>query len=228
MAKTEVSPAVKEKALTLLLVDDHELVRSGLRLLLESSLGHRVLEASSAEAAVTQVRESDPDVVLLDVCMPDHDGLWALAKIRSLRPGVPVLMISTFDDESRIREALDLGAAGFLLKGAGLQQVAESIETARSGCGVYLHPIVAEKLLKVKRSADTEQLTERELDVLTLLVEGATNEEIGSRLFVTEKTVKTHLSAIFRKLAVSNRTQAATKAIREGLIIEAPEATRSA
>jgi DNA-binding NarL/FixJ family response regulator len=220
MAKT-VSPASNEKVLTLLLVDDHELVRSALRLLLESSLGHRVLEASSAESAVAQLRQSDPDIVLLDVCMPEHDGLWALAKIRSLRPHVPVLMISTFDDEAHIREALDLGAAGFLLKGAGLQQVAESIETARSGRGVYLHPIVAEKLLKTNRSADTERLTEREADVLKLLVHGATNEEIGSKLFVTEKTVKTHLSAIFRKLDVSNRTQAATKAMREGIIADA-------
>jgi DNA-binding NarL/FixJ family response regulator len=202
---------------TLLLVDDHELVRSGLRLLLESSLGHKVMEASSGPEALDILRSKRFDVALLDVRMPGRDGLWTLEQIRTLIPDLPVLMLSTYDDEDSIRGSLERGAAGYLLKEAGVAQVAEAIETAFDRRGVYLHPIAAERLVWGHRPESREQMTDRERDVLELLVEGATNDEIAHRLFVTEKTVKTHLSAIFRKLGVSNRTHAATKALRESL-----------
>jgi DNA-binding NarL/FixJ family response regulator len=204
--------------ITVLIVDDHTLMRSALRLLLETSLGHRVTEVSSAQDAVHTVASERFDVVLLDVRMPGKDGLWALERIRDVRPRLPVIMLSCFADEACVREALSLGAVGYLLKDAKLDQVADSITTALSGEGVYLHPMVAGYLLPRPQARSSEELTEREHEVLALLVEGATNEEIADALYITEKTVKTHLSAVFRKLGATNRTQAATKAIRQGLV----------
>jgi DNA-binding NarL/FixJ family response regulator len=205
--------------LTILLVDDHELMRSGLRMLVESCLGHDVVEASSAEEALERVREQPPDVIFLDVRMPRRDGLWALERLREESPATPVLMLSTYDDGEYIHAALKQGAAGYVLKEASVKQVAEAIATAVEGRGVYLHPVAAQRLLDDRRTTlVAERLTERERDVLALLVDGATNEEIASRLFVTEKTVKTHLSSVFRKLGVANRTQAAMKALKEGFV----------
>ena len=209
-------------AINVLIVDDHALMRSALRLLLEMSLGHRVTEVASAEDAVHIVGSQRFDVVLLDVRMPGRDGLWALQQIRRSRPQLPVVMLSYFADEACVREALAAGAAGFLLKDAKLDQVAESITTAVSGIGVYVHPIVAACLLP-RHEHGSEDLTDRERDVLALLVEGATNDQIAEALFITEKTVKTHLSGIFRKLGVTNRTQAATKALRERLVGDASQ-----
>lgn len=206
------------RGLTLLLVDDHELVRSGLRLLLEECLGHKVIEAGSGEAAISLVQSERLDLVLLDVRMPERDGLWTLEQARACRPELPVVMLSTFADEEFITGSLERGAAGYLLKEAAVAQVAEAIETALEGRGVYLHPVAAERVVWSRRVDSRQELTGRELDVLKLLVDGATNDEIAHRLFVTEKTVKTHLSGVFRKLGVSNRTQAATKAIREGVL----------
>jgi DNA-binding NarL/FixJ family response regulator len=214
-AGSKTEPA--EAGVTVLLVDDHELFRSAVRLLLESSLGHLVFEAASAIDAVDIVESERIDVVLLDVRMPDHDGLWALARIREMAPDLPVLMLSHFDDGEYVHSALEEGAAGYVVKGASVHQLSEAIETALSGRGMYVHPVAAEHLLGHNHAPSHERLTEREVDVLRFVVEGATNEEIAARLFVTEKTVKTHLSAIFRKLGVTNRTQAATKAVREGL-----------
>jgi DNA-binding NarL/FixJ family response regulator len=126
-------------------------------------------------------------------------------------------MLSFFADEPSVREALASGAAGYLLKDADVHQVVDSIATAIEGKGVYLHPLAAECLLE-RRLAAGEELTAREMEVLALLVEGATNDAIASKLFITGKTVKTHLTGIFRKLGVANRTQAATKALRESLV----------
>ena len=200
-----------------LLVDDYELFRAAVRLLIESVLGHRVFEADGAAEALEIVATKPIDVVLLDVRMPEKDGLWTLDQIRELRPELPVVMLSHFDDPQDVRGSLDHGAAGYVVKGASVQQLSEAIDTALKGRGVYVHPMAAERLVGIQQTPTHEQLTERELDVLRLVVEGATNEQIAAGLCVTEKTVKTHLSAIFRKLSVSNRTQAATKAVRIGL-----------
>lgn len=210
---------VVRDGINVLIVDDHALMRSALRLLLETSLGHHVTEVASAEDAVHAVAAQRFDVVLLDVLMPGRDGLWALQQIRRSRPGLPVVMLSSFGDEACVREALAGGAAGYLLKDAKLDQVSESIATAISGRGVYVHPLVAACLLH-EHEQSVDELTEREREVLRLLVDGATNDQIAEALFITEKTVKTHLSGVFRKLGVTNRTQAATKALRERLIDE--------
>ena len=204
--------------LVVLLVDDHEMIRSGLRMLIESTLGHSVIEASSSDEALEIAATATIDVVLLDVRMPGRDGLWALRELRELHPTVPVVMLSTFDDADPIRASLDGGASGYLLKGADIRQVNEAITTALEARGVYVHPEAVKHLLATSHPPLRDPLTARELEVLELLVEGETNAEIAATLFVTEKTVKTHLSGIFRKLEAANRTQAVIKAIRNGLI----------
>lgn len=214
--EARASGRVWRRGLALLLVDDHELMRSGLAMLLEECLGHRVIETGSGEEAISLMQSKSVDLVLLDVRMPEQDGLWTLEQMRARRPDLPILMLSAYADEASIAESLERGAAGYLLKEAAVAQVAEAIETAIGRHGVYLHPVAAERMVGRRRVGGRQELTERELDVLRLLVDGATNEEIARRLSVTQKTVKTHLSGVFRKLGVSNRTQAATKAILEG------------
>ena len=205
---------------TALLVDDHPVVREGLRLLLETLLKMSVIEASTGAEAVAAVTGDPIDVVLLDARMEEHDGIWTLKQIKEAKPDLPVLMLSTYDTEEYVDQSLAAGAAGYLLKEANSQQLSEAIDTALSGRGVYLHPAVAQRVLARGRGEekDLQGLSERELDVLNLLARGATNEEIATALFLSEKTVKSHLSSIFRKMRVTNRTQAASKAIRERLV----------
>jgi DNA-binding NarL/FixJ family response regulator len=204
-----------------LLVDDHSVVREGIRLLLETLLGLEVIQAGSGPEAVTLATAKHVDVVLLDARMPDHDGVWTLKELKKIKPDLPVLMLSTYDTEEYVDNALAAGAAGYLLKEANSQQLSEAIETALSGRGVYLHPAVAQRVL-ARRQQQSERvanpLSRRELEVLQLLAAGATNDDIAKALFLSEKTVKSHLSSIFRKLAVTNRTQAAAKAIRENMV----------
>ena len=204
-----------------LLVDDHAVVREGLRLLLETLLGLQVVQAGSGTEALAIATSRHIDVALLDARMPEHDGVWTLQQIKKVKPDLPVLMLSTYDTEEYVDRALESGASGYLLKESSSQQLSEAIETALSGRGVYLHPSVAQRVLS-RRQQQSERaanpLSRRELEVLQLLAAGATNDDIARTLFLSEKTVKSHLSSIFRKLAVTNRTQAAAKAIRENLV----------
>lgn len=207
-----------------LLVDDSEVVRRGLALVLESVLGMDVVECSAAEEAVARAALGDVDVALVDARMPGRDGIWALARMREQQPDAPVVIISTFDTAEYVQAALEGGAAGYILKEATTQQLKDALETALGRRGVYLHPVVAAGVIRQARPSSNgapDRLTPREQDVLDLLSGGETNEDIANRLFLAEKTVKTHLSSIFRKLHVSNRTQAATKALREGLVSRA-------
>jgi DNA-binding NarL/FixJ family response regulator len=204
-----------------LLADDHDVVRRGLSLLLESQFGLEVIEASNAQDAVAFARDPSVDLALLDVRLPGHDGLWALREIRSVRADLPVVMLSTFSDADYVQTAIEFGANGYILKEASTQQLRDALKTALSGDGLYLHPSVAHRVLQRRRSIERARgLSDRELEVLRLVAVGSTNDDIATKLFLSEKTVKSHLSSIFRKLEVTNRTQAAAKALREGIVAQ--------
>jgi two-component system NarL family response regulator len=202
-----------------LLVDDHDVVRKGLRLLLETHFELSVVEASNAVDAVAWAKDETVQLVFMDVRLGERDGLWALEQIRKDRPDLPVVMLSTYDADEYVQAAMDGGARGYVLKEATTHQLREAIKTALRGVGVYLHPSVAQRVLHRQTAASRyEELSRREIQVLQLVAVGQTNEDIAGELFITEKTVKSHLSSIFRKLGVSNRTQAAMKAIKEGVV----------
>lgn len=206
---------------TLLLVDDHDVMRAGLAMLLHEVVGVTTREARDEASALTRMEEGGIDLVLLDVRLGATSGIDLLARMRRRWPAVPVLMLSTYDGPEDVEPALEGGAAGYVLKEATPAQLAEAMRTALGNRGVYLSPPVAARLLQ-RRGADpadpTVDLSERELEMLALLTRGATNDEIADTLVVSAKTVKTHLSSMFRKLGVANRTQAASVALREGLV----------
>jgi NarL family two-component system response regulator LiaR len=202
-----------------LLVDDHPVVRQGLRALLSIQDGIEVVgEAGDGEAAVAAADRLSPDVVLMDVVMPTMDGVEALRRIGERRPQTRVVMLTSYADERQAMEAVDAGATGFLLKDASPRDVAAAIRAAHRGEAV-LHPSVAAKLLAERRRppAAHADLTARELEVLRLIARGLQNKQIAAQLHLSEKTVKTHVSAILRKLGVADRTQAAVYAVRERL-----------
>jgi len=209
-----VTPAIR-----VLLVDDHPVVRQGLRALLSTQEGIDVVgEAGDGEAAVAAAERLSPDVVLMDVVMPGMDGVEALRAICERRPQSRVVMLTSYADDRRAMEAVDAGASGFLLKDASPRDVVAAIRAAHRGEAV-LHPSVAAKLLAERRRppAAHAELTPRELEVLRLIARGFQNKQIAAQLHVSEKTVKTHVSAILRKLDVTDRTQAAMYAVRERL-----------
>ena len=207
-------------AIRVLLVDDHPVVRQGLRALLSTQEGIEVVgEAEDGDAGLSAAERLSPDVVLMDVVMPNMDGVEALRRIAEVRPQTRVVMLTSYADEQRAMEAVDAGASGFLLKDASPRDVVSAIRAAHRGEAV-LHPAVAAKLLAERRRppAAHADLTPRELEVLWFIVRGLQNKGIAAELHLSEKTVKTHVSAILRKLEVTDRTQAAMYAVRERLV----------
>jgi DNA-binding NarL/FixJ family response regulator len=211
-----------------LLVDDHTLVRRGLAQLLATRLdGAEVSEASDAEEASAILKSTPHDVALVDVRMPGRDGLELLREIRSTWPDLPVIMLSSYDNGEYVKAALAEGASGYLLKDTTPEDLAQAILVALSGSGNVLSPRAVRNLFEgpIRRDEANGQdgrppdvgLTKRESDVLRLLSGGASNREISRHLFLSEKTVKAHLAAVFRKLGVTNRTQAAMAAVAMGM-----------
>jgi NarL family two-component system response regulator LiaR len=204
----------------LLIVDDHSVVREGLRAFLRLQEGIEVVgEAASAGEAVSVAATSSPDVVLLDLVMPEGDGIGAIRRLLEVAPGVRVLVLTSFADDAQIFAAIAAGAAGYLLKDVDPQALADGIRDVHAGRPA-LHASVAARLMR--RSASprpaSNDLTPRERDVLRLVVEGLANKQIAQRLGIGEKTIKTHISRVLAKLGVTDRTQAAVLAIREGLV----------
>jgi NarL family two-component system response regulator LiaR len=204
-----------------LLVDDHQVVRQGLRAFLQLQPDVEVVgEAAGGSAAVAAAAAGRPDVVLMDLVMPEGDGIAAIRALAEAAPGARVVVLSSFADDERIFAAMQAGAAGYLLKDVDPDALAEAIREVHRGRPV-LHPDVAARLMR--RAADpaspaTEPLTPREREVLRLVVEGFANKQIARRLVISEKTVKTHVSSILQKLGVADRTAAAVLAIRQGLV----------
>jgi two-component system, NarL family, response regulator LiaR len=211
---------VAEAAIRVLIADDHPVVRQGLRTYLELQPDIEVAgEAGGGIEAAAQAERLAPDVVLLDMVMPDGDGLEALRRIRAGAGSPRVVMLTSFPADERVVEAMRAGAAGYLLKDAQPSELLAAIRSAHAG-GAPLHPDAAARVLGELRRPQTTapELTARERDVLTLVARGMANKAIAQELSLSEKTVKTHVSAILRKLDVTDRTQAALRAVREHLV----------
>jgi DNA-binding NarL/FixJ family response regulator len=206
-----------------LLVDDHPVVRVGLRGMLDTADDLVVVgEAVSGQEALALVAGLRPDVVLMDLRMPGLDGVSATARIVAEFPGVRVLVLTTYDTDADILRAIEAGATGYLLKDTPIGALTDAIRAAARGETV-LAPLVAARLVTRIRTPASEQLTPREVQVLSLVSRGLSNGEIGRELYIGEATVKTHLLRAFAKLGVNDRTAAVTVALSRG-ILRPPEA----
>jgi DNA-binding NarL/FixJ family response regulator len=210
------------RQIKLLIADDHEVVRYGLRSLLADTEVKIVAEAATGTTAVKYALENDVDVVLLDVRMPDGDGLNALGRIKLDKPDMPVLILSTFDNPTYVARAVALGASGYVLKGSTRDHLLECIRTAAAGESAWTRDElrrVTGALATPRLTADVEvPLTQRESEVLRQLAYGLTNKEIAQALSISYETVKEHVQHILRKIGVSDRTQAAVWAVRKELV----------
>jgi two-component system, NarL family, response regulator LiaR len=207
--------------ITVLIADDHPVVRQGLRAFLDTQEDLEVVaEACDGEEAVARAVELVPDVVLMDLVMPNIDGIEAIRRIRDASPSTRVLVLTSFIEDEKVFPAVKAGAAGYLLKDVEPTELAGAIRTVTRG-EALLHPTVAAKVMQEVAARDRSpaaELTERELDVLRLLARGMANKAIALELHVSEKTVKTHVSNILAKLHLADRTQAALYAVRERIV----------
>ena len=202
----------------LLISDDHPVVRDGLRGMLASQPDLDVIgEAADGAAAVKLAAELAPDVILLDLRMPVLDGVAAIRQIRAQQPGTHILVLTTYDTDADILPAIEAGATGYLLKDAPRDELFRAIRATARGETV-LAPAVAARLLGKMRAPAEEKLSARELEVLGLVSEGASNGEIAQALHISEATVKSHLLHIFAKLGVADRTAAVTVALQRGVL----------
>ena len=204
-----------------LIADDHLVVREGLRAILEAAPDMVLVgEAADGAEAVQLAGALLPDVVLMDLAMPNVDGIEAIRQIKARYPAVEIVILTTYDDDEYIVRGLRAGARGYLLKDTGRQALFEVIRAAARGESL-LSPAVVQKVvahLAEPESVGVEGLSEREREVLALLVQGSANKEIATRLYITERTVKAHVSSIFNKLGVNSRTEAVGVALRSGLV----------
>jgi len=206
-----------------IVVDDEQLLRSGLRLILNSAEDIQVVSACDDVQALDEIRREVPDVVLLDLRMPQIDGITILRRLKSLPQPPAVAMLTTFDMEAHVAEALSSGASGFLLKDTDPEDLIHAVRVLAAG-GSVLSPAITRTVIdgyvdaaRPAALARLTSMTARERDVLELVAQGMSNAEIGRRLFLSAATVKDHVSAILSKLAVSNRVQAAVIARQAGL-----------
>jgi DNA-binding NarL/FixJ family response regulator len=207
------------------LVDDHTVVRAGLAAYLGTEPGmHVVGEANNGKDAINQIAvlantDELPDVVLMDLLMPEMDGIATTGEIKKRWPVVEVVAVTSFIEEEKIRGALEAGATGYLLKDADASDVADAIRAAVAG-EMHLDPAAAKALTASLRAPKSvaDELTPRERDVVVLIAEGGTNRQIAKRLGVTERTARTHVSNILAKLGLASRTQAAMWAVHHGLV----------
>jgi two-component system response regulator DegU len=206
----------------ILLCEDQTLLRHGLRTILSLEPGLTVAgEAADGEEAIQQALALQPDIVLMDIQMPRRSGVEATAIITATRPHTRVVVLTTFDYDEYVFDAVKAGAMGYLLKDVPAEQLIDTIRRVHGGES-FIQPTVASKLLlefaRRSRAPEEEALTEREHEVLTLLASGASNREIGARLYLAESTVKNHVSSILSKLHAANRTQAVSLARERGLL----------
>ncbi len=212
----------QQERIRLLVADDHEVVRCGLKSMLQGTEIKVVAKVGTERAAVKYALENQVDVVLLDVRMPDGDGLVALGRIKLEKPDLPVLMFSTFDNPTYAARAFALGAAGYLVKGCTRDELVDAIKTAAAGENIWTQDDlrgVSGALSKPRVTADVEvPLTEHERDILRHVAEGLTNEQIAQAMQLSIDTIKERMQRILGKIGVSDRTQAAVWAVRKELV----------
>ena len=209
-------------AIRVLLVDDHAVVREGLRTFLELQEGVEVVgEAEDGQGALREAERLRPDVILMDLVMPKLDGVGAMRELRRLLPRSRVIVLTSFVDDERLLPAIQAGASGYLLKDVQPRELARAVRAAHAG-EALLDPLVAARLVEAiarpPGEEPPERLTPREREVLELIGRGLSNKRIAFELGVSEKTVKTHVGHVLAKLGVTDRTQAALYAVRAGLL----------
>jgi len=211
--------------ISVMVVDDHTLMRQGLRRILEEAGMEVVGEAENGRRAVELATQLDPTVILMDIQMPLMDGIEATRNIKQIKEDATIVMLTMHEEEQFLFESIKAGAIGYLLKSRAPQELIQVIEAASDGLSL-LQPSMASKLLtefsqlekKAEKAKRYENLTPREREVLALIAKGMSNKEIARQLFISDKTVKNHLSNIFEKLHINDRTSAAVMAVKEGLV----------
>ena len=210
------------RLIRVLVADDHVVVRQGIRALLATEPDIEVVgEAENGREAVAETDRLQPDVILMDLVMPEMDGIEAIRRITAHQPEARILVLTSFAADDKVFPAIKAGALGYLLKDSGPEELVGAIHQVHRGES-SLHPAVARKLLQElshppKQPPTPEPLTEREVEVLRLVAQGRSNQEIAEELVISEATARTHVSNILRKLHLASRTQAALYALREGL-----------
>jgi NarL family two-component system response regulator LiaR len=211
-----------KKPIRVLIADDHAIVRKGIRALLATEADIEVVgEAKNGQQAIAEASRLQPDVILMDLVMPEVDGITAIQNINTHQPEVRILVLTSFATDDKIFPAIKAGALGYLLKDSGPYELVQAIQQVCRGES-FLHPLVARKLLQElsqppAQPPTPDPLTEREVEVLGLVAKGHSNQEIANQLTISEATVRTHVSNILSKLHLASRTQAALYALREGL-----------
>ncbi|MBN2910213.1 response regulator transcription factor [Polycladomyces sp. WAk] len=213
-------------SIRVLLVDDHAVLRDGLSNIISLEDDMEVVgEAKSGIEALQLVEQVHPDVILMDINMPGMNGVEAIRRIHAQHPGIAIIVLTMYDRDEYLYESIRAGATGYLLKDAPSGDVIAAIRSASRGEST-LHPVMARKLLdnltgekRGERGSSDENLTPRELDVLQLMVKGHSNKEIAEQLFISDKTVKIHVSNILKKLGVKSRSQAIIYAIQHELVV---------
>jgi NarL family two-component system response regulator LiaR len=206
----------------ILIVDDHAIVRKGIAAVLRTVPEIEVVgEAANGREAIDQARRLKPEVILMDLVMPEVDGIEAIRRITADQPDMRILVLTTFAGEDKIFPAIKAGALGYHLKDSGPETLVQAIRQVHRGESA-LHPIIARKVLQeisrpLERQPTQDPLTPRELEVLQLVAQGRENQRIAEELVITDATVRTHVSNILKKLHLASRTQAALYALREGL-----------
>ncbi|MCC5912138.1 MAG: response regulator transcription factor [Clostridiaceae bacterium] len=207
----------------ILLVDDHSLVRQGLKQILELEEDLEVIgQAGDGEEALVKVPMLQPDIVLLDINMPKLNGIETLRRLKGMDNTVKIIMLTFYEDREYLFETINLGSSGYVLKDAESDSLIKAVRDVYNG-NTYIHPSIATDLVKEfnvrgeKEDSEETKLTRREYEVLTLIAEGLNNREIAKTLYISEKTVKNHVSNIFKKINVNDRTQAAIYAYKHNI-----------